>query len=99
MSQSYLNHIAENRRLCLLRLLKDGGSANESVLHTGLELLGFRREPRDRVRDDLRFLLNAGLITVEWFSDVQVCDITRRGVDAADGAITVEGVKKPSIGV
>ncbi len=97
---NYQSHLAQDRRLCMLRLLKEsGGTANESVLQNGLELLGHRRLPRATIREDIRFLINQGLIIDEWFGDVQVCTITRRGVECAEGIIQVEGIKKPSIGV
>lgn len=100
MSEAYLKMLAEDRRLCILRLLKEShGSANESVLHSGLEQLGHARLSREIVRDDIRFLIDGGLVTDEWFATVQVCTITRRGVEAAEGRLKVEGVKTPSIGV
>lgn len=100
MSDAYQQHLAEDRRLCILRLLHEsGGSANESVLQAGLEQLGHRGQPRETIREDIRFLLDAGLLVVEWFGSVQVCTISRRGVDVAEGRIKVEGIKKPSIGV
>lgn len=100
MPKEYLDHLSANRRLALLRLLVDtGGSANESVIHQSLELLGFRRTARDTIRDDIRFLEENGSIKTNWYGTVQVCDITKRGVDIADGRIQVEGVKPPSIGI
>lgn len=96
----YLKHIAQDRRLCVLRLLKESqGSANESVLHMGVEALGHSRQPRTQIREDMRFLEGAGLVVLEYFADVAIATITRRGVDVAEGRIEVEGVKKPAIGV
>lgn len=97
---SYAEHLKEDRRLCILRLLKDtDGTANDSVIHSGLELLGHRRHTREETREDIRFLIANGLIADEWYGKVQVCNLTVRGVDVALGKIKVEGVKKPSIGV
>jgi hypothetical protein len=96
----YETHLASDRRLCILKLLfETGGTANESVLHNGLDMLGHRRQPRSVIRDDLQFLVKNGLIIVEWFSEVMVCTITRRGVECAEGRIHVAGVKRPAIGV
>lgn len=95
----FAKHLTEDRRLCVLRTLVDvNGTANDSVLQTSLEMLGHRHLSRDIVRADLTFLINAGLITDEWLEHIQICTITRRGVEVAEGRITVEGVKKPSLG-
>ena len=97
---NYQEHLAADRRLCILRLLKESeGSANESVLHSGLEALGHRRQAREVIRADIRHLIGQGLIVDEWAGHIQVCTITKRGVDVAEGRVVVEGVKKPSIGV
>ena len=99
MSNNYAKHIEEDRRLCVLRLLKDThGSANDSVLHSALEALGHVRQPRSQIKKDIRFLVNHGLLTDEWVGPVLVATITRRGLDVAEGRITVDGVKSPSIG-
>jgi hypothetical protein len=96
---SFLQELKSDRRLCILRLLKDcGGTANDGVLHNSLEHLGHRRLPRSTIREDINFLIGKGLISEEWFQDVQVCTITLRGVDVAEGRIIVEGVKAPRIG-
>ncbi len=97
---SFKDFLASDRRLCVLRLLKEsGGSLNDSVLHKGLEQLGHRNQARETIRADLRFLVDAGLIVDEWVSHIQVVTITKRGVEVAEGRITVEGVTQPSIGV
>lgn len=99
MENNYSKHMSEDRRLCILRLLNDTtGTANESVLHTGLEALGHVGHPRKQIRKDLRFLVNHGLLTDEWVGPVIVAIITRRGVEVAQGNIVVEGIKKPSLG-
>lgn len=100
MHLSYAEHMAQDRRLCILRLLTESnGSANDSVLQTGLEHLGHTRLARAQVRDDIRALEGRDLLKVEMFSDVMVCTITKRGVEVAEGRLVVEGVKKPSIGI
>jgi hypothetical protein len=97
---AFTDHLTHDRRLCILRLLKEaGGASNESVLHAALERLGHVRQPREVIRADLRFLIDAGLLTDEFFGPVQVVTLTRRGSEVAEGRITVEGVKPPSIGV
>jgi hypothetical protein len=96
----FKEHMAKDRRLCILRVLTEtNGSANDSVLHTALEAFGFRRHPRETIREDIRFLVKNGLVVDEWVRSVQIVHITQRGVDVAEGRIEVEGVKKPSIGL
>lgn len=97
---SFKDFLAQDRRLCVLRLLSEsGGSLNDSVLHQALEQIGHRNQPREAIRADIRFLLDAGLVVDEWVQHLQIVTITKRGVEVAEGRVTVEGVKKPSIGV
>lgn len=97
---SYAETLAENRRLAILRLLIEiNGGGNDSSIHQGLEMLGFRRESRTTVRDDLNFLSRNGLVKESWHNDLMIVDITARGVEAAEGRISVAGVKKPSLGL
>ena len=94
--------IAEDRRLVILRFLKDvGGHANESVIETALKKFGHRvGVTRDVVREDLRFLKGADCVVTEIVEgQVMVASVTRRGVSAAYGHIRVDGVKSPSVGV
>lgn len=101
MSTSFAEALAEDRRCAILRLLVEAeGEANESVLRTGLSMLGHGRElTKENVRSDLNFLSERGLVTLQWFDDkVCVARISRRGVECAEGKVRVEGVKKPSLG-
>lgn len=99
---SFSEHLAKDRRLAILKLLVEvQGSANESVLRTGLEDLGHVADlTRERVREDLQFLSDRALVKLTWFSDkIAVAHITERGVEVAQGRIRVDGVKPPGIGV
>jgi hypothetical protein len=94
--------LAQDRRLAMLRLINEaGGSANESVLRQGLEMLGHMAGLTYQVvRDDMRFLEEAGCVRLEWFEDkISVARITKRGVDCAAGQIKVEGVKRAAVGI
>lgn len=98
---TFAQKIAEDRRLSILRLLLEaGGSANESILRDGLELLGLSAGlTRDAVRADLAFLDERGLVRQEWFQDkLIVAHIRKRGVEVAQGKERVEGISAPSIG-
>lgn len=93
--------LAEDRRLAMLKLLVEAdGLANESVLRSGLELLGHHAGlTREAVREDLRFMEDRGLIRLEWFGDkIAVAHIKRRGVEVSEGRERVEGIKRPSLG-
>jgi len=97
---NFQEHLARDRRLCILRLLTEtGGTANDSVLHTALESLGHRKQPRSVIHEDIRFLQGVGLVVDEWLSRVLIVTLTQRGVNVAEGREEVEGVKKPAIGV
>ena len=96
---SFEEHLAEDRRLVILRTLREThGSANDSVLHSAVSFMGHRIS-REQVRDDMRFLLNHGLITDEWVGPVWVAKLTRRGSEVAQGTLHIQGIKRPSIGI
>lgn len=100
ISKHFQSYVARERRLSILQLLvQANGTANDGVIHTALQGLGYRRETRDEIREDIRFLIGVGLVVDEWVRSVQVVNITRRGVDVAEGRVEVEGVEKPDLGV
>lgn len=88
--------IAADRRLVILRVLEEDAaySLNESVMQSCLEALG-HNVSRDRVRTDLAWLNEQGLVTTEAVVGVQVATLTGRGADVACGKITVPGVRRP----
>lgn len=96
---NFADHLAADRRLALLRTLRDlDGHANESVLLDGLHLLGHSRTTSADVRDDLDLLKAAAAITLTYFADkVAVAHLTERGLDIAAGRIAIEGVKRPRV--
>lgn len=96
---SFADHLIEDRRLVLLRLLKEaGGTANDSILQYGLQQLGHRRGlTREVVRSELEWLKARRLVDVEMVGTVMVGKLTERGLNVAEGHEKVEGVKQPSI--
>lgn len=97
---NYEDHIDQDRRLVILRLLKSsGGYANESNIETGLKALGHRAGlNREKVRDYMRWLAKRDAITIEMVEEtVMVATLTERGHDAATGVIEIAGVKHPRI--
>jgi hypothetical protein len=100
--KKFAQTLAEDRRLAMLRIIgESGGSANESVLRQGLEMLGHMAGVNyQTVRDDLRFLEDAGCVRLDWYEDrVAVARITKRGADCAAGQMDVEGVKRSPPGI
>lgn len=98
---SFVETLAEHRRISILRLLVDtGGKGNESVLTDALEALGLDAGlTRAKVREDLRFLERAGAIRIEWYGDtLAVAHLLERGADIAAGRVIVDGIKRPSLG-
>ncbi len=97
---NYNQHITEDRRLVILRLLSEdpGFSHNDRVLQTGLEHLGHVTSG-DVIRGDIAWLADQGLVTVEIVrDDLHVAKLTSRGDDVAKGRTLVPGVKRPGPG-
>lgn len=88
--------LASDMRLVVLRVLAEDGdySHNEFVLNDALVLFG-HRVSRDKLRTELSWLKEQGLIEIEDISGVMVAKLTTRGVDVACGAATCPGVKRP----
>ncbi|MDG4924231.1 MULTISPECIES: VpaChn25_0724 family phage protein [Pasteurellaceae] len=88
--------LIKDQRLVILRSLAEAGyDANESILSDCLDLYGHDIS-RDLVRNHLVWLEEQGLIQLERLKDgYMVASITQRGLDVAQGRVTVEGVKRP----
>lgn len=95
----FAKFIDEDRRLVILRLLleSDGYAANEYILQSMLERFGFAASG-DRVRTDLAWLKEQGLIAVDVVADVHIGRLQGRGEDVARGRVEVPGVKRPRAG-
>lgn len=87
--------VADIRLVVLKTLAEDQGySMNESVLQEVLGMFGHTCS-RDRVKTELRWLEEQGLVTLAEVVGVLVAKVTSRGVDVATGAARVDGVKRP----
>lgn len=87
--------IAKDIRLVMLRsMAEDGNSLNESMLHTILEMFGHNIS-RDRVRTEMRWLQEQGLVTIDQVAGILVGRLTGRGADVAEGRCKIDGVKTP----
>lgn len=96
---SFENFKIEDARLTVLRFLvmEKHWSMNEFVLKTALEQMAHTLS-RDQVRTQLAWLEEQGLVTIVEVSGWKVARLTSRGEEAANGTITVPGVKRPSPG-
>lgn len=94
---SFANLMTEDERLVLLRALEQdtgGYTANDSILHSILGDFG-HKVSRDRVRTQLTWLEEQGLVTLKDVAGCLVATMTSRGLDVATGLATVPGVKRP----
>jgi hypothetical protein len=89
--------ISQHLRITLLRLLEETASysLNESILADGTEPYGFT-PGRDRVRTELAWLADQGLVELDDDPGIMVATLTTRGLDAAKGRVTVPGVRRPT---
>lgn len=93
----YSQTVIEHMRITILRHLNDmpGGKLNESVLGDLMDDYGFNPS-RDRIRTELGWLKEQGLVNLEGLGFCWVAVITARGEDVAKCRVTVPGVKPPS---
>lgn len=93
---AYRNVLMEDQRLVILKGLDEmNGEANESILQTIMETYG-HRIGRDAVRTRIAWLNEQALISVRDVSGCMVATLNQRGLDVAQGRVTVPGVKRPS---
>jgi hypothetical protein len=86
---------SHRRRIVLDSLHQDPDySVNESMLRAILREFGFAVS-RDRLRTDLHWLTEQGLIVTMDRGNLIVAKITGRGADVATGCVTVPGVARP----
>lgn len=96
MSLSYKEFLTMDIRLCILKALQQdpGYSCNEAVLQSILEMFGHKIS-RDKVRTELDWLAEQGMITLTHAMDIKVANLTLRGDDVAAGRAFASGVKRP----
>jgi Fe2+ or Zn2+ uptake regulation protein len=98
MSDDFTEHVARDRRLVILRALHMDHDyrLNESVLQTVLDDFG-HSVSRDRVRSDLDWLKEQGLVKTELVANrIVVATLTQAGADVATGRAQNHGVNRPS---
>ena len=95
---SFEDHLKEEMRLVLLRLLNEMPSyrGNSSTLHSGLDRWGLSFS-RDQVKTGLYWLKDQGCLTIEMDDPaVIVVKLTERGQDVIENRARIHGIKRPS---
>ena len=96
---NFAQYQTEDRRLVILRLLKDATeyTANEFLLQQILPDIG-HGVSQDVLRNDLQWLHEQQLVNTEQVQDMYITKLFTRGLDVAEGRATCIGVKKPMPG-
>lgn len=85
---------ADQRRVILETLAQDPDFAhNEDILAEALEYLGHSIS-KDKLRTELSWLQEQGLVSLQEHGPVIIARLTRRGEDVALGRTTVPGVRR-----
>ena len=94
---SFTEHLAEDRRLVILRFLKKapGYELNASVLQSACDAVG-HNVSRAVILADIEWLKEGGLVTTEDVHGIVVATATHRGLDVAGGRAQHPGVNRPS---
>lgn len=97
--KTFAERLAEDRRLAILRLLERSSryEANQSLIAAALRDFG-HAVSHDQVRDDLAWLEQQGLATVEEIATISIARLTQRGLETAAGIVVTPGVKRPGPG-
>lgn len=95
---SYRDLLNADQRQLILRTLEEDHdySHNEHILRAALESMG-HGVSRDKVRTEVSWLAEQGLVTVEDVSGTWVVKLTARGQDIALGRARVHGVARPRL--
>ena len=88
--------VAEDQRLRILQLLDqaEGYDLNIRILGDALSALG-HRPSLDKLRSELAWLEEQGLVTTHVVGSIAVATATERGLDVAHGRARIPGVKRP----
>ncbi len=97
---NYTTHIDADRRLSILLLLSESTAyeANEELLRRLLEDIYAHSVSRDRLRTDLDWLAEQGLIRHRDTGGLRIATLTAHGGDVAAGRAQVTGVQRPRPG-
>lgn len=100
MTSSFAQYQTEDRRLVILRGLKSAAQyrANSLLLKQYCAAVG-HIVSTDRMNQDIAWLAEQGLVSIEHVEQLSVATLTVRGLDVADGNASVPGVKRPEPGL
>lgn len=95
----YDDIIRAHLRITILRILLESPSytSNDSMI-TDLTKIYAITPSRDKTRTELAWLKEQGLVETDGEGKLIIATLTMRGEEAANGCITVPGVKRPSAG-
>lgn len=96
---SFADYQTADRRLVLLKGLQAAVAyrANAYLLRHFSDSLG-HVVSADRIAQDLAWLKEQGLITLDQVEGVSIATLTERGADVATGRAVVPGVQRPAPG-
>lgn len=96
---SFAEYQTADRRLVLLKALESAAQyrANAYLLRRFADSLG-HVVSADRIEQDLAWLAEQELVSIEKALDVTVATLTARGQDVATGRARVPGVQQPAPG-
>ncbi|MDD9911641.1 MAG: ArsR family transcriptional regulator [Alphaproteobacteria bacterium] len=96
MTSNFENLLAEFQRLSILQILQDDEdySANTDILSSALSHLG-NTISSDALNAHVDWLRKKGLIKVRLIGSFTVVQLTKRGLEAAQGILRVDGVRRP----
>lgn len=96
---TYAQLLEEDRRLTILLLLAESADyrANQFLIQAMLDGFG-HSVSLDRLRADFAWLAEQGLLEMSAAGEVQVAQLTARGLDVAQGRVVHPGVKRPRPG-
>lgn len=94
--KSFAAHVAEDRRLAILRILEGSAEyrANLYLVQRLLADIGHSAS-LDTINTDLAWLAEQGLLELETVGGVSLPQLLARGLDVACGRATVPGVARP----
>ena len=96
---TFTQHLEEDRRLTILLLLAEASDykANQFLLQSALDGFG-HTVSMDRLRADLAWLAEQGLLNVVPTAGVEIAQLSSRGLDVAQDRVHHPGVKRPRPG-
>ncbi len=94
---SYGDILQADVRLVILRTLAElpANRGNSSVLCSILDSRYGHAVTRDKIKTELRWLEEQGLVEIDDAGSVLVATLRERGADVAAGRARVDGIKRP----